>query len=166
MFAAGPWETAPLLIDGKWIDIASRSIQRYELDQIRLLVGIAKAHGAHLDLLTMACLPPGSRPALGLPPDDSPQLLRIYNRLLATVASEYPRAVSLIPYGSILCPGGSFHRDLAGVQVRSQDGIHTPAYAPGNIFVGNASTEVAQRFYAWLSPRLWPLILRRPAHAT
>ena len=72
VFAAGPWETAPLLIDGKWVDIASRSIQKYELDQIRLLVGVAKAHGAHLDLLTMACLPPGSRPALGLPPDDSP----------------------------------------------------------------------------------------------
>ena len=35
--------------------------------------------------------------------------------------------------------------------------MHTPAYAPGNVFAGNSTEPVAHAFYDWLSPRLWPL---------
>jgi hypothetical protein len=45
------------------------------------------------------------------------------------------------------------------VQVRTADGVHTPSYAPGNVFAGNSSLTVAEAFYRWLSPRIWPLIL-------
>ena len=48
---------------------------------------------------------------------------------------------------------------LDGVQVRAPDGVHTPSYAKGNVFVNNASEAVANAFYNWLAPRLWPLII-------
>jgi len=68
--------------------------------------------------------------------------------------------VSVIDFGSILCPSGQFAGSLDGVQVRTADGIHTPAYAPGNIFVQNSTQAVAENFYSWLSPRIWPQIIR------
>ena len=37
--------------------------------------------------------------------------------------------------------------------------MHTPSYAPGNAFVGNSTEAVANAFYNWLSPRIWPLII-------
>jgi hypothetical protein len=67
--------------------------------------------------------------------------------------------VAIVDYGRVLSPDGRFHEFLDGVQVRSADGIHTPAYAPGNAFAGNATEPVAHAFYDWLSPRLWPLIV-------
>lgn len=67
--------------------------------------------------------------------------------------------MSVIDYGRILSPGGVYTEYLDGVQVRTPDGIHTPAYAPGNVFVGNSTAAAAQGFYNWLSPRIWPLII-------
>ena len=59
----------------------------------------------------------------------------------------------------VLSPGGVFRQKLDGVQVRAAGGLHTPAYAPRNPFIGNSSKAVADAFYNWLSPRIWPLIL-------
>ncbi len=83
----------------------------------------------------------------------------IYDHLISEVAAEFPGSVSVIDYGRILSPRGVYTEYLDGVQVRTPDGIHTPAYAPGNVFVGNSTEAAAQGFYNWLSPRIWPLII-------
>jgi hypothetical protein len=67
--------------------------------------------------------------------------------------------VSVVAYGQLLSPQGLFTEYLDGVQVRSPDGVHTPSYAKGNVFVNNASEAVANAFYNWLAPRFWPLII-------
>ncbi len=163
LFLAGHWETQSLLINGRWRDILQPGFQRYEVDQLNRVVALGTAHGAHVDLLTMPCMdqnfPYGKPPA----PGDSARRRSIYNRLLEEVAGEHPRSVSVIPYGSMLCPTGRFTEYVDGVQVRTPDGVHTPSFAPGNVFAGNASRAVAERFYAWLAPRLWPLVIRPPA---
>jgi peptidoglycan/LPS O-acetylase OafA/YrhL len=159
LFLAGRWETQGILRNGQWTNILSPAFQSYELSQLRLLVDVATAHGAHLDLLTMACMDPGA--AIGEPPGPSDSAARreIYNHLLGEAASEFPGKVSVFDFGSILCPDGHYAESLDGVQVRTPDGIHTPSYAPGNPFAGNSTEAVAERFYAWLSPRIWPQII-------
>jgi len=84
---------------------------------------------------------------------------RLYDGLLRKVAAEFPRQVSVIDYGAILSPLGVFVATISGVHVRSADGVHTPSYAPGNVFAGNSTEAVAHSFYNWLSPKIWPDIL-------
>jgi hypothetical protein len=59
----------------------------------------------------------------------------------------------------MFCPHGRFTEFIDGVQVRASDGVHTPAFAPDNVYAGNSSAAVAERFYRWLAGRLWPGIL-------
>jgi len=158
LFVAGTWEAQDMERHGTWTNITERSFQRYELAQLRTLVTVGTAHGAHVELATM--------PAMGAAGSsveasraDSPQRRLIYDHLIAETAAEFPGRVSVVDYGGVLSPHGVFHQFLDGVQVRTADGIHTPAYAPGNVFAGNTTQGVADAFYDWLSPRLWPLIV-------
>jgi peptidoglycan/LPS O-acetylase OafA/YrhL len=159
LFVAGPWETQDILRNGRWTNITEPSFQRYELSQLRTLVGIATAHGAHLVLTTMAATAVGAYFHAKPLRQDSSRRRLIYDRLIRTVAREYPAKVSILDLGQILSPGGVFREYQDGVQIRTVDGIHTPSYQPGNGFTNNSSQAVADAFYNWLSPRIWPLIL-------
>ena len=165
LFVAGTWEVQDMLRAGSWTNITEPSFQHYEHDQLRKFVGIASAHGAHVELATMPAMGSASS-SLEASRADSPQRRLIYDRLIREIAGEFPDRVSIVDYGSVLSPRGVFHEYLDGVQVRSADGIHTPAYAPGNAFAGTASEPVAHAFYDWLSPRLWPLIVAADAQPT
>jgi peptidoglycan/LPS O-acetylase OafA/YrhL len=159
LFVAGNWESQDLLIDGRWTNIQEPSFQRYELSQMRKAVEIGTAHGAHFDFATMPAMDSGAA-YHGPPfPEDLPARRIIYNRLIAKVAHEFPGRVSIVAYGQLLSPQGQFTEYLDGVQVRTPDGVHTPSYAKGNVFVNNANEAVANAFYNWLAPRLWPLII-------
>ena len=83
----------------------------------------------------------------------------IYDRLVRTVASASSGEVSIVDYGDVLSSHGVFHEYLDGVQVRTPDGIHTPAHAAGNVFAGTTSEGITHASYDWLSPRLRPLIV-------
>jgi hypothetical protein len=161
LFVAGDWEVQDILMSGHWTNILSTSFQRYEMGQLRRLVSIGTAEGAHLDFFTMPAEDGAEQ--LGKPldasPGDSPRRRAVYNSLLRRIASQFPGKVSVVDFGSILSPKGVFTTYIDGVQVRTPDGVHTPSYAPGNPFGGNSSEQVAQAFYNWLSPRIWPRIL-------
>ncbi len=159
LFLAGHDDTQGTLEHGAWTSILSPSFQQGELTRLRQLVTIATGHGAHLDLLTMPCTDSNFEFGTAPSPTDSANRRELFNKLLVKTAAAHPSTVSLIDYGSILCPTGRFTATLAGVQVRALDGIHTPAYAPGNPYAGNSTAEVAGRFYSWLAPRLWPKII-------
>jgi hypothetical protein len=165
LFVAGTWEVQDLLQEGRWTNITEPSFQRYELGQLRRLVGIGSAHGAHVDLATMPAAGPASDSAEASRADVARRRL-IYDHLLRVAAKEFPGTVSIVDYGNVLSPKGVFHEYLDGVQVRSPDGIHTPAYAPGNVFAGTATEAVADAFYNWLSPRMWPLIMATEPRST
>ena len=121
------------------------------------------AHGAHVDLLTMPAME-RIYPWLANSPSEydiasSPKRRDLYNQVIRQTAAKYPHRVSVIDYGSMLSPKGVYTEYLDGIQVRSSDGVHTPSYAPGNPFDGNATQPVAEAFYNWLSPRIRPLIV-------
>jgi peptidoglycan/LPS O-acetylase OafA/YrhL len=159
LFVAGNWEAQDILIDGRWTDIEEPSFQRSELSQMRKVVAIGTAHGAHFDFTTMPAMAGGA--AFHEPPFPEDKAVRraIYNRLIAEVARQFPGRVSVIDLGQVLSPQGKFTEYLDGVQVRTPDGVHTPAYAKGNPFANNASEAVANAFYDWMAPKLWPSII-------
>jgi hypothetical protein len=157
LFVAGTWEVQDMERDGVWTNMGEPSFRRYELSQLHRLVAIGSAHGAHVELATMPAMGAATS-SLEASRADSPQRRIEYDRLVDTVAAEFPGRVSVVDYGDVLSPHGVFHQYLDGVEIRSPDGIHTPAYAPGNVFVGNTTEGAAHAFYDWLSPRLWPLI--------
>jgi hypothetical protein len=170
LFVAGDWETEDILMSGHWTNILAPSFQRTEINQMRRVIKIGTAQGAHFDLFTMPA--EDNAEAEGKPieasPSDSPKRRAIYNGLLRRVASEFPGTVSVVDYGAILSPKGTFATYVDGVQVRTPDGVHTPSYAPGDPFSGNSTQQVAEAFYNWLSPQIWPPIvdsvsLGRPA---
>ena len=74
--------------------------------------------------------------------------------------------MSIVDYGGVLSPHGIFHEYLDGVQVRSADGIHTPAYAPGNEFAGKATEGGGARVLRLVVPRFWPLIVATDGQST
>lgn len=166
LFLAGDWETQDLLIQGRWTDILHPSFRQYERRQLRTLVSVATAGGAHLDLLTMAAMEAhGEFGHTGVmdhgPPNpaSSPRRRNLYNGLLRQTAAQYPGRVSVLDYGTLLSPGGRFTEFLEGVQVRATDGVHTPAYEAGNAMWSDTTAAVAGVFYQWLSPRIWPTII-------
>ncbi len=159
LFLAGHDDTQDTVQHGIWTGILSRSFQAAERSRLQLLETTATAHGAHLDLLTMPCTDInyelGSPPA----PTDSTYRRSIFNGLLKHTAAAHPTTVSMVDYGSMLCPDNRFTEYIGGVQIRTPDGVHTPAYAPNNPYAGNSSAGAAARFYSWLAGRIWPRIL-------
>ena len=153
LFMAGTWETVDVLLHGRWRDITESSYQSYLLTQMRKAVGIGTIKGAHFDFTLMAANHFPSEP------NDSRKRRLIYDGLVRKVAAEFPGRVSVIDFGKVISPRGVFTEYLDGVRVRAIDGVHTPSYAPGNAFVSNSSEAVADAFYRWVSPRIWPVIL-------
>ncbi len=166
LFLAGYWEVMDLFRAGHWTDISQPSFRRYELGQLRELIRIASSHGAHVDLASMPAMADENDTVSVSHPDSSRRRIA-YNRLLRTAARESRGTVSVIGFSQVVSPKGDYREYLDGVQVRSADGVHTPAYAPGNVFADNAGQAVADRFYNWISPRLWPTIIAsdRPARS-
>jgi hypothetical protein len=159
LFVAGTWEAQDILQNGQWRNIEEPSYQRYILSQMREAVAISTKHGAHLDFTTMPALASGASFHEAAFPEDASTRRLLYDKLIKKVAAEYPGKVSVIDYGAILSPHGIYTEFLDGVQIRTPDGIHTPSYAPGNVFAGNSTEAVAHAFYDWLAPRIWPLII-------
>lgn len=150
LFVAGLWEVVDLMDRGRMESILSPAFRAAEAARLRLLVRIATAHGAHLELFTM--------PAMDVALTHASRREALYDGLLRQAAAEFPRRVSVVDYRKLLSPGGVYRSHLDGVQVRAGEGIHTPSYAPGNPFMGNSSAAVAAAFDRWLAPRIWPLI--------
>ena len=159
LFVAGTWETQDLLVDSKWTNIDQLWFRRYLLAQMRVAVAVATRHGAHLDFTTMPALASGAAMGAAPFPEDSPERRLAYDGLVTAVSRQFPGQVSVIDLGKILSPAGAYTQFLDGVQVRTADGVHTPSYDPGNVFVQNSSEAVAHAFSNWLSPRIWPLIM-------
>ena len=160
LFIGGTWEVQDILRNGHWSNITQPAFQRYELRQMETVVRLVTARGAHLVFTTIPATAVGASFHEAPFPEDSVRRHHLYDALLEKVAARYPHQVSVLDLNAILSPGGTFHQYLDGVEVRTSDGIHTPAYTPGNPFAGNSSQGVADAFYNWVSPRIWPRILQ------
>lgn len=140
---AGRWEVVTRTFEGHWTNILHPRFARYVEQQLERTIRLASAHGAHVELMTAPCYEPGEQPD-GQPwPTGSPSRLDVYNRLVREAAARFPGIASVFDLDALVCPGGSYHQSVDGVQVRLADGVH---------FTPNAG--------AYLGPRIWPSIVR------
>ena len=81
LFVAGDWEVQDILMSGHWTNILSTSFQRYEMGQMRRVVSIGTAAGAHLDFFTMPAEDGAEQlgQQLDASPGDSPRRRAVYS---------------------------------------------------------------------------------------
>ena len=141
--------------DGPWVDITQPVDGAYIRSQLLLADSIAKAGGARLAITTAPCFSSGETPDGGTWPEDQPSRVDAYNAIVRSVAASDPGHVKMIDLGAMVCPGGHFEMSVAGVTVRSPDGIHFPYFSEANPN-SPAPDSLAQTeaFGAWIAPRI------------
>ncbi|MHB8219441.1 MAG: DUF459 domain-containing protein [Acidimicrobiales bacterium] len=143
MILAGRWEVMTRTYQGTWTNITHPAFAAYVKSQLGYAVRIADARGARVVLLTAPCYDVGEQPNGQLWPTSTPRRVTIYNTLVEEVAAENPATTSVLHFHSMVCPGGTYHEFLDGVQVRTSDGIHF--------------TDTGGEF---LAPRIWPTVVK------
>jgi hypothetical protein len=136
----GRWETMDRVLSGRWTHVGEPKFDAHLRSQLRRAISIAASHGAQVVLATEPYNRRGEQPDGSLYPEDKPQRVTDWNRLLRKVAATSP-GVKVIDFGGRVSPQGHFTWDAGGVQVRS-DGLHlTP-------------TGVDRWVAPWLLPQL------------
>ncbi len=121
MILAGRLEVMNRTYEGGWTDILEPGYSAYVAQQLTLAVDMAGSGGAHVVLLTAPCYDTGKQPD-GQPwPEDSPQRLAKYNRIVRSVAAA--TRSSLVDFGALACPDGRYQSLIDGFDAR-YDGVH------------------------------------------
>ncbi|MFI5914419.1 acyltransferase family protein [Dactylosporangium sp. NPDC051541] len=135
------WELMDRKLDGRWTGVGDANFDRYLTAQLTRAVDLTAAHGARIVLLTAPYTHREERPDGGLWPEDQPERVDTWNRLLTAVAAGHPSHPARLDLNRVLCPEGRFTWTVGGIRVRS-DGLHiTPA-------------GVRQVVAPWLAPQL------------
>jgi len=125
---AGRWEVVDRVYQGRRTNILHPVFAAYVKRMLERAVTIGTSGGAHMVLMTSPCFSEGEQPD-GTPfPEDNVRRVQEYNRLVREVGAEFPATVTVQDLYAMTCPGGKFTPTLAGVQLRSPDGVH---FAPG-----------------------------------
>jgi hypothetical protein len=126
LILVGRWETMDRVLDGRWTHVGEPAFDAHLRSQLRLAISVAGSRGAQVVLATEPYNRRGERPDGSLYPEDQPQRVTDWNRLLRRVAATTPH-VKVIDFGGRVTPEGRFSWTAGGVQVRS-DGLHlTPS---------------------------------------
>jgi hypothetical protein len=121
----GRWEVADHLLDGRWVHIGEPACDGHLTDDLQSAIAILHSFGAKVVLFTMPYVDPSDRQPNGQPwSENSPARVQAYNTLVRQVARTQPGVVSVIDLNRMLSPHGVYTASLAGVDVRSSDGIH------------------------------------------
>jgi hypothetical protein len=121
----GRWEVSDHLLDGHWVHIGEPAWNAHLTADLQSAITILHSFGARVVLLTMPYVDPRDRQPSGQPwSENAPARVRAYNALVRQVAAGHPGVVSVIDLNRMLSPGGGYAGSVAGVNVRSSDGIH------------------------------------------
>jgi peptidoglycan/LPS O-acetylase OafA/YrhL len=118
----GRWETMNRTLNGRWTHVGEPHFDAHLRTQLELAISVAGSRGAQVILATEPYNQRGEQPDGSLWPEDQPQRVTAWNRLLRDVAAENPE-VKVIDFGARVSPEGRFTWDAGGVQVRA-DGLH------------------------------------------
>src|SRR5262249_47757445 len=117
------WELMDRRLNGRYQAIGDPEYDAYLTRELTLAISIAAWGNARVVLLTAAYTHRAERPDGGLYPEDTPQRVDAWNRLLATVAAAVPAHPAVLDLNRVVCPDGRVTRDVGGVRGRS-DGLH------------------------------------------
>jgi peptidoglycan/LPS O-acetylase OafA/YrhL len=137
----GRWETMDRVLDGRWTHIGEPAFDAHLRERLQSAVSIAGAHGARVLLATHPYNRRGERLDGGLFPEDRPERVTAWNRLLRGVAAANP-GVSVLDLGRRITPDGRFSWTVGGHVMRT-DGLHL---APDGV-------------RAWIAPWLYPRLI-------
>jgi peptidoglycan/LPS O-acetylase OafA/YrhL len=121
------WELMDRRLGGRYQHLGDPDYDAYVTGELTLAIGIAASAGARVVLLTAPYTRRQERPDGGLWPEDTPDRVRAWNRLLVTVAAATPTHPTILDLNHVVCPDDRFTWTVSGIRVRS-DGLHfTPA---------------------------------------
>ena len=122
----GEWELMDRKRGGKWVHIGQPGYDAYLSRQLDLLIEVMTGAGTHVALLNTPCRRFDERPNGDPWPESAPGRLNRFNQLLRAAAARHPGAATVIDFKSMICPHGEYVSRMAGVRIRSVDGIHFP----------------------------------------
>jgi SGNH domain (fused to AT3 domains) len=135
------WELMDRRLHGRYQHVGEPDYDAYLTRELDLAITVAAGHGARVALLTAPYTQRKLRPDGGLFPEDRPERVDAWNRLLAAVAARHPAHPVVLDLRRVVCPQGRFTWTVGTVRVRS-DGLH---FTPRGV----------QKIIApWLTPRL------------
>jgi peptidoglycan/LPS O-acetylase OafA/YrhL len=149
---AGRWEVTDRVYHGQWTNIFNPVFAAYVKQQLEKASNVVTSTGARMVFLTAACNNEGEQPDGSPWPEDNPDRLTVYNRLVREVAAEHPLTDSVVDLNSAACPHGQFASSIDGVNIRWNDGIHfsitggeylAPKIMPPIVAVGRAQAAAS-----------------------
>jgi peptidoglycan/LPS O-acetylase OafA/YrhL len=135
------WELMDRKLDGRWQHVGDEAFDRYLTGELDRAIDVAAERGAHVALLTAPYTRRAERPDGGLWPEDEPDRVDAWNRLLRSTAARHRATV--LDLNRRACPDGRFTWNAGGVRLRS-DGLH---FTPEGV-------------QEWLAPWLLPQLYR------
>jgi lysophospholipase L1-like esterase len=142
MVLVGRWETVNRTYMGHWTNILHPAYAAYVKKELRHAVQVAGSTGAQVVLLTAPCYDSGEQPNGAPWPDDAPQRLAIFNKMVRQVAAGVP-GTSLLNFNALACPSGHYEEYMDGQQVRAPDGVHF-TFDGGNVFASRIWPEMVK----------------------
>ena len=121
---AGRWEVVDREYQGNWTNILQPAYAAYVKQQLEQASQLVTASGAHMVFLTAPCTDEGEQPDGAPWPEDNPDRLAVYNKLVREVAAEHPRTDTAVNLFGAACPGGKFAATVDGTTIRMSDGVH------------------------------------------
>ncbi len=138
----GRWDITDHLDDGLIVHIGQPAWNAHLTAEINQVVDVLSARGAKVVVLTMPAIdPPQEAPNGSTYPENDPNRVTEFNDILADVARQHSRVVTVVDLHKLLDPGGHFRSVIDGVAVRWADGIHISK--PGG---------------EWLQPQILPTV--------
>jgi peptidoglycan/LPS O-acetylase OafA/YrhL len=141
LIMVGRWETMDRVLEGRWTHIGDPVFDAHLRRRLEVAISIAGAHGARVLLATLPYNRRGEQLDGSLFPEDRPERVEAWNRIVRDVASSQPR-VSVIELGERITPEGRFTWTAGGYTMRT-DGLHL---SPDGV-------------RGWIAPWLFPRLL-------
>lgn len=128
-------------LNGRYQHVGDPEFDAYLAGELTLAIAAASQNGARVVILTATYTRRSERPDGGLWPEDTPERVDAWNRLVKRVTAANPVPPPVLDLNRVMCPDGRFTWHVAGLPIRS-DGLHfTPA-------------GVRQLIAPWLLPQL------------
>ena len=122
LLVVGRWETVDRVNEGRWTHIGDPTFDSYITAELRRAIDILSFSGAPLTVTNLAYSRRGEQPDGSLYPEDQPDRVDLWNKLLAKTIGKRPD-VRILDLKKKLCPEGVYTDKVDGIQVRS-DGVH------------------------------------------
>ncbi|HEY0716600.1 MAG TPA: acyltransferase family protein [Streptosporangiaceae bacterium] len=122
LLVVGRWETMDHQYQGQWMHVGEPRYDSFLAGLLSEAITLLGSTGARVVVATEPYNRRGEQPDGSLYPEDEPERVTAWNRLLRGVVTAHP-GTRVLDLNHELCPNGTFTWTVDGLQVRS-DGVH------------------------------------------